>query len=154
VGISEINFIDIEECSEYIKIAQEVLNECFLEEAMQSKNLYVNVIFTNSENIKKINNEYRNIDNETDVLSFPMFEKEDLKKIKGDFLDVLGDIVISIEKVEKQAEEYNHSFERELAYMLVHAFYHLIGYDHENELGKKEMREKEERILIKLDILR
>ena len=73
-----------------------------------------------------------------------------------DFLheDVLGDIIISIEKVKEQAEEYGHSFERELSYMVVHGFYHLMGYDHMEEEDKKEMRKKEENILGKLDIKR
>ena len=67
---------------------------------------------------------------------------------------ILGDIIISIEKVKEQAEEYGHSFERELSYMLVHGFYHLIGYDHIEENDKKEMRKKEENVLEKLKILR
>ena len=87
-----------------------------------------------------------------------MFEKKELEeKInKKDFehQDILGDIIISIEKVKEQAEEYGHSFERELSYMLVHGFYHLIGYDHIEENDKKEMRKKEQNVLEKLKILR
>ena len=67
---------------------------------------------------------------------------------------MLGDIVISIEKVEEQAVEYGHSFERELSYMLVHGFYHLMGYDHIKEDDKKIMRKKEEQVLEKLGIQR
>ena len=67
---------------------------------------------------------------------------------------MLGDIIISIERVEEQAKEYGHSFERELSYMLVHGFYHLMGYDHIEEEDKKEMRTKEENILKTLDIVR
>ena len=100
-----------------------------------------------------MNNQYRNIDKETDVLSFPMFEKEELEKLENANQDILGDIVISIDKVKQQAEEYGHSFKRELAYMAVHGFYHLMGYDHMNEDDKKEMRQKEENILEKLKIL-
>ena len=66
----------------------------------------------------------------------------------------MGDIVISIEKVEEQAKEYGHSFEREFAYMLVHGFYHLMGYDHIEENDKNIMRQKEENILEKLKILK
>lgn len=124
--ISEINFIDIEENKTYKELAERVLKECFLKENLKNKKLYVNVIYTNSKKIKEINNEYRNINSETDVLSFPMFEQKDLAKIKGDYVDVLGDIVISIEQVQIQAVKFNHSFERELAYMIVHAFYHLV----------------------------
>ena len=107
--------------------------------------------------------QYRNIDRPTDVLSFPMFEKEDLEKIIHNDVDsdvfnqqedILGDIVISIPKVYEQAEEYGHSFERELAYMVVHGFYHLMGYDHIDEEDKKVMRQKEENILEHLGIKR
>ena len=110
------------------------------------------------EQIHKINKQYRDVDRPTDVLSFPMFEKEELeKKIKNnDFLyeDVLGDLVISIDQVKKQAKEYGHSFERELAYMLVHGFYHLMGYDHIKEEDKQIMRPKEEKVLELLEITR
>ena len=88
-----------------------------------------------------MNKEYRNIDKETDVLSFPMFLKEEIEeKIINKQLEheeVLGDIVISIERVIQQSEEYGHSFERELSYMVVHSFYHLMGYDHIQEEDKK-----------------
>ena len=67
---------------------------------------------------------------------------------------MLGDIVISIEKVEEQTVEYGHSFERELSYMVVHGFYHLMGYDHIKEEDKKIMRKKEEQVLEKLGIQR
>ena len=152
--ISEINFVDIEENDEYVELAEEVLEKCFSEEKLQDKNLFVNVLFTNSKNIKEINYSHRNINQETDVLSFPMFSREEIENIKGEYLDVLGDIIISIEVVKKQAEEYNHSFKRELAYMLVHGFYHLIGYDHINEDDKILMRKNEEKILEALEILR
>lgn len=151
---AEINFLDIEENMEYANQIKYVLDECFKEEKLDKKNLYINVVLTNPENIKKINNDQRNIDKETDVLSFPMFEKEEIKKISGKIPDVLGDIVISVKQVEKQAQEYGHSFERELSYMVVHGFYHILGYDHMEEMDKLEMREKEENILNKLKITR
>ena len=151
---AEINFLDIEENMEYVSQIENVLDECFKEEKLDKKNLYINVVLTNPENIKKINNEQRKIDRETDVLSFPMFEKEEIKKIEGKIPDVLGDIVISVKQVEKQAQEYGHSFERELSYMVVHGFYHILGYDHMEEKDKLEMRKKEENILNKLNIIR
>ena len=86
-----------------------------------------------------------------------MFNKEELdnyKAIEKVGQEVLGDIVISIEKVIEQAEEYGHSFERELAYMVVHGFYHIIGYDHIEKKDKEQMRKKEENILVKLNIKR
>jgi len=152
--LEEINFLGIEETEEYTKIIEKVIKTCFKEENLIDKNLYINIILTNPENIRKLNKEYRNIDKETDVLSFPMFEKEELEKLKLEHLEVLGDIIISIDRVKEQAKEYNHSFERELAYMLVHGFYHLMGYDHMEESEKVEMREKEENILNKLNIKR
>ena len=154
----EIIYKDIEEVDEYEETVKKVFDECFEEEKIEESKLYITVTFTSPENIQKINKEYRNIDKATDVLSFPMFEKKELEnKIQEkDFLheDILGDIVISIEKVKEQAKEYGHSFERELSYMLVHGFYHLMGYDHIEEEDKKEMRKKEEKVLEKLKIVR
>ena len=154
----EIIYKDIEEVRSWEDIVKKVFEECFKEEGLQDSKLYITVTFTNPENIQSINKEYRDIDKPTDVLSFPMFQKEELdKKIEEkdfQYQDILGDIVISIPKVEEQAKEYGHSFERELSYMLVHGFYHLMGYDHMEEEDKKEMRTKEENILKTLDIVR
>lgn len=151
---AEINFLDIEENNEWAKHIQYVLNECFKEENMGDTKLYINVVLTNPKNIREINKEQRNIDKETDVLSFPMFEKDEIPKIPKEQFDILGDIVISIEQVERQAKEYGHSFERELSYMTVHGFYHIMGYDHMVEEDKVKMRAKEENILNKLKIMR
>ncbi len=124
-------------------------------------NLYLNVILTNPETIRATNKHYREIDKETDVLSFPMFQKEELDKLveesqtkKEIVEDVLGDIMISIPRVIEQADEYGHSVERELAYMVVHGFYHVMGYDHIKEEDKAIMRPKEEYVLSKLNITR
>ena len=139
------------------KLIEKVISEALRYEGVND-NTEVSVTIVDNEEIRKINNKFRNIDRATDVLSFPMFEKDELdEKIKsGDFPyeDVLGDVIISIEKVREQAEEYGHSFERELSYMLVHGFYHLIGYDHIEEEDKKIMRPKEEKILNELKITR
>ena len=154
----EVIYKDIDENKDYEKVIEKVLNKCFKEENLENSKLYITITLTNPENIRIINKQYRNIDRVTDVLSFPMFEKEELdKKIQNnDFehQDVLGDLIISIEKVKEQAEEYGHSFERELSYMVVHGFYHLMGYDHIKEEDKKIMRPKEEKILNDLQILR
>ena len=154
----EVIYKDIDENKDYEKVIEKVLNKCFEEENLENSKLYITITLTNPENIRTINKQYRNIDRATDVLSFPMFEKEELdEKIKNkDFehQDVLGDLIISIEKVKAQAEEYGHSFERELSYMVVHGFYHLMGYDHIKEEDKKIMRPKEEKILNDLKILR
>ena len=154
----EIIYQDIEQKEEYEEVIKKVLKYCYKEENIESSNMEITITLTTPENIRKINREYRNIDKATDVLSFPMFEKDELdKKIKEkDFEheDILGDIIISIEKVEEQAKEYGHSFERELSYMVVHGFYHLMGYDHIKEEDKKIMRPREEKILNDLKIVR
>ena len=154
----EIIYQDIEEKREYEEIVKKVISQCFKEEKLENSKLSVTITLTTPENIQKINKEYRNIDKATDVLSFPMFGKDELseKVEKKDFAyeDILGDIVISIERVEQQAKEYEHSFEREFSYMLVHGFYHLLGYDHIQEEDKIIMRTKEEKILLELKIKR
>lgn len=159
----EIIYKNIEKKQKYENVIKLVVDECFKTEKIDSTNLYISITLTNPEEIEKINMQYRNIDRPTDVLSFPMFEKEDLEKIIHNDVDsdgfnqqedILGDIVISIPKVYEQAEEYGHSFERELAYMVVHGFYHLMGYDHIDEEDKKVMRQKEENILEHLGIKR
>lgn len=155
--IVEVEFLDIEENKEYINIIKNVLKRAIEEEGLYSTKLYINVILTNPNNIKQINRKYRNIDRPTDVLSFPMFEKEEiqvLKDKKTQIPEVLGDIIVSIEKVKEQAVEYGHGFERELSYMIIHGFYHLMGYDHMTEEEKKQMREKEEKVLNLLNIQR
>lgn len=155
----EITYLNIEKGQEdWEGIVEKVLKKCFEEEGLLDSKLIMTITFTTPEEIRKINKKYRKIDKATDVLSFPMFEKSELdEKIKNkDFLyeDVLGDVIISIDKVREQAEEYGHSFERELSYMLVHGFYHLMGYDHIEEEDKKIMRPKEEKILNELKITR
>ena len=123
-----IEFLNIKEKSEYENIISKVLDKCFEVEHLPKDKLLVSVTLTNPENIKKINKEYRKINRPTDVLSFPMFEKEEIdefvKSQKWEYTDILGDMVISIEQVENQSKEFGHSFERELSYMVVHSFYH------------------------------
>lgn len=156
--IAEINFLGIEEKTEYEIVIQKVLQKCFEEENLADLNLYISIILTDPEHIRQFNKEYRDMDKETDVLSFPMFEKEELEEMirqKQNLVEeVLGDVIISVEQVQKQAVEYGHSFERELSYMLVHGFYHLMGYDHIEEKDKVVMRPKEEKILQDLNITR
>ena len=83
-----------------------------------------------------------------------MLFRSEISSLNKEIEEPIGDVIISVQKVKEQAEEYNHSFERELAYMLVHGFYHIMGYDHIEENEKKEMREKEENILNRLNIVR
>lgn len=167
-SVTEIIWKEIPKKAHCKEWAEEVIRKCFEVEHIAPTSFYICVTLTNAENIRKINDKYRNINKETDVLSFPMFEKEELDQKIAQKLslkpnnilteetlqDVLGDIIISIPKVEEQAKEYEHSFKREFAYMLVHGFYHLRGYDHMEEEEKKVMRKKEEAVLLELNITR
>lgn len=121
----------------------------------------VNVILTDNEAIREINRDYRQIDAPTDVLSFPMieFEKEsDFSHVEDaveDFFNpetgelILGDIIISMEKVVEQADKYAHSQERELAFLLAHSMLHLCGYDHMADMEREIMEQKQREILAK-----
>ncbi len=126
----------------------------------------VNVLFTDNAGIHEMNKEFREIDRETDVLSFPMVDFT----VPGDFSHVeedvdsyfdpesgellLGDIVISLEKAEAQAKEYGHSMEREVAFLLAHSMLHLSGYDHMEDSERVEMERMQEEILQQLGITR
>ena len=113
----------------------------------------VSVTYTDNEGIRELNAAHRNIDRATDVLSFPLFEKEELSEASDG--DALGDIVISLEKAREQANEYGHSFEREVAFLTVHSMLHLLGYDHEiSEADEKEMFFRQEEILKTMGLLR
>ncbi len=125
----------------------------------------VNLLLTINEEIQEMNQNFREIDRATDVLSFPMVEYEqpgDFSFLDGtmEFFNpesgelVLGDIVISKEKVISQAEEYGHSFEREYAFLIAHSMLHLFGYDHMEEDERVVMEEKQREILEQLQILR
>ena len=120
----------------------------------------VSVTIVDAEEVQSINREQRNIDAVTDVLSFPMLEFDgNGKMIASDFdMDgenlMLGDIVICAERAAKQAEEYGHSFKREMAFLTVHSMLHLLGYDHMNEADEKKMFARQEEILGLLGITR
>ena len=155
--LADIHYEQIDQNVEYENLINKVVNECFKTEGLDKLKLYISITLTVPEVIKEANKKYRNIDKATDVLSFPMFEREELEtliKNNYDVEDVLGDLIISIPRVKEQAIEYGHSFERELAYMVVHGFYHLMGYDHMEDDDKKEMRQKEDEVLNKLGITR
>ena len=154
---TQIEYLNLEPDNTYEKLINTVIEKCFEVENLKDKNLYVSIILTTPQDIQIYNKEYRKIDKATDVLSFPMFEREEIQKLQqtgNEIHDVLGDIIISLAQVKIQAEEYGHSMERELAYMLVHGFYHLMGYDHMTKEEKGEMRPKEEFILTELKINR
>ncbi len=131
---------------------EEVISKV-LEKAAELHNISasaeMSVLLCDNDYIRRLNRDYRNVDNATDVLSFALNEGSEFSDEES---DVLGDIVISVDKVEEQAKEYNHSAKRELAYLSVHGFLHIIGYDHMTEEEKKEMRNAEEKILRALQI--
>lgn len=125
----------------------------------------VNVVLTDNESIHEINREYRNVDSATDVLSFPMTDIP----VPGDFSHIeddpdnfdpdtgemlMGDIMISMDKVYEQAEKYGHSVKRELAFLLAHSMLHLMGYDHIDDEEREIMEERQRNILSGLKIER
>lgn len=123
----------------------------------------IGVVLTDNESICEINRQYRGIDRPTDVLSFPMAEYktpadfENLKEQKDCFNPetgelLLGDIMISVEKVDSQAEEYGHSRERELGFLVAHSMLHLFGYDHQKEEEQTCMEEHQEAILKSIEL--
>ena len=154
----ELVYNGVQENEEYEKIIELVIDKCFHVEKLENLNLYISVTLTTPSEIRKINNQFRNIDKETDVLSFPMFEKIELDEMvkmgENQIPETIGDVIVSIDRVYEQAKEYGHSFERELAYMVVHGFYHLMGYDHMIDEDKVVMRAKEENVLNLLNIIR
>ncbi len=150
--------IEVDEAMEAL-VAQVVEKVLAYEEC--EENYEVSISFVGDEEMRSLNNEYRGIDKETDVLSFPMldFIEEELEEEDEDaeYIDeeiALGDIVISMRSVREQAEDFGHSFNRELAFLLVHGMLHLLGYDHEDEAGEKEMFEKQEAILEEMNLTR
>ncbi len=123
-----------------------------LQEEMWPVNAEISLVFTDDEEIRKLNKDYRHKDISTDVLSFPMFlEKNEVPTSR---LYPLGDIVISLDTAKRQAQEYGHSLTREITYLFVHSLFHLMGYDHMAEIERKEMRVKEEKVLAQFEISR
>lgn len=114
----------------------------------------VSIVLGNDEYIHALNLAYRGKDCPTDVLSFALNEGDEPEVIDGPEEVLLGDIIISLETATRQAAEYGHSLERELAYLTVHGILHLLGYDHMTEEEKQEMRQEEEHILSLLGINR
>ncbi|KAA0549371.1 rRNA maturation RNase YbeY [Bacillus sp. BGMRC 2118] len=135
------------------------LLEKLLEFAAQLENVHdaeLSVTFVDNERIQEINREYRDKDQPTDVISFAMEELgEGEVEIIGDSIPKhLGDIIISIPRTIEQAEEYGHSFHRELGFLTVHGFLHLLGYDHMNEEDEKKMFTRQDEILSEYGLVR
>lgn len=130
------------------EIIDKVIKEVLIYEN-ESLDCEVSISFVDNNEIRQLNKEYRNMDRETDVLSFPI---DDDFMFEGPLL--LGDIIISLEKALEQAEEFGHSVNREIAYLTAHSMLHLLGYDHMDEEEKSVMRGKEKEIMKRLKIFK
>jgi probable rRNA maturation factor len=126
---------------EYIETIKKVLVHGL--DKLKTGDVTFNIIFVNNPYIHELNKNYRNIDRETDVITFAL---EDDKTFNPDER-ILGDIYISIDRARSQAEEYGHSFLREISFLAVHGFYHLLGYDHQTKEEEKVMFGKQEEVL-------
>lgn len=119
----------------------------------------VSLSVVSAEQIRELNANFRQIDRITDVLSFPMYEREELDEIeeKKEYEDYevnIGDIVLCYDRAVEQAKEYGHSLKREICYLVTHSIFHLLGYDHMEEEEKQMMRTREEQVLSHFHILR
>lgn len=142
--IEIIKLVD-EEIKE-LKDVEDVINIAIKNQNLD--NLEFNIIIVDNEYIHKLNRDYRNIDRPTDVITFALEDYEDIKLEHR----MLGDIYISIDKAKSQAIEYGHSFKREICFLAVHGFLHLLGYDHMNKEDEKEMFSLQELILNEANI--
>lgn len=138
-----------EEISE-LETVKDVLNYAIKKENLE--NVIFNVIIVDNNYIHELNKNYRHIDRETDVITFALEDEKDM--VIPDDERVLGDIYISIDKARSQAEEYGHSLLRELSFLAVHGFYHLLGYDHMTAEEEKIMFSKQEEVLHECNIER
>ena len=139
------NFFDDEKIKEFVSY---ILTDEYKEE-FDKNEYYLSLLITKNAQIQEINREYRQKDTPTDVISFAYNETENFGA-----MNMLGDIVISIERVKEQSSEYRHSDEREFYYVLCHGMLHLLGYDHIEEKDKVVMRRREEEILSKFNYCR
>lgn len=148
------------------KLIKELTSSVLLSLHCPFSDISLNVTFTDDEEIRDINREYRGIDKATDVLSFPAIDFNtpgDFSHIESDdpsFFDVesgeliLGDIMISLDHARAQAIEYGHSYKREIAFLLTHSLFHLSGFDHETEDERIDMEKRQEDVLVALGITR
>ncbi|MDD7183181.1 rRNA maturation RNase YbeY [Peptostreptococcus porci] len=142
---------DKEISEDLLKKIEKVIVAC-LEYEDYSDDYEVSLSFVTNDEIKNLNRDFRNIDKVTDVLSFPMLSDDDFEIEYEEYS--LGDIVISVDRAEQQAIEYDHSFEREICFLVCHSMFHLLGYDHMHEDEAEEMHTKEKNVLDSLGITR
>ena len=133
-NLTDVNIKEIDELNNYVP---------YLFNYMNIKDSIMSIIIVDNKTIHEINKQYRNIDRETDVISFALEEGETIEEP----VKTLGDIYISIDKVYEQAKEYNHSVKRELFFLVTHGFLHLLGYDHMNKEDEEKMFSLQEEVL-------
>lgn len=147
----EIYFEDGQAVSKEIrKTMERAVCRCLETEGVDGQRAELSVTFVDPEEIRVLNRDYRGVDKVTDVLSFPQFEGADEMPQQGELC--LGDVVICREKAAGQAEEFGHSFEREIIYLFTHSVLHLLGYDHMTDEDKRQMRQREEEVMEYLGI--
>lgn len=151
LNISKDEIIDLK------KKINEIINLAVKHEKINADKIYVSISSATQEQIKDLNNKYRKIDKVTDVLSFPIFSKEEFDEIRNnkqskDLQLELGDIILCLDIVEEHSIEYNTGLVREILYMITHGICHLLGYDHIELYDKKCMRQLEEEILTKIGV--
>ena len=136
----KINFVNETnlDVKEYKKLIRNVLKH-------EKTDKYFNIIFVDKDKIQQINNDYRGINKVTDVITFALMENPD--ELFMEAIDELGDVFICIDRAIEQANEYNHSVEREMGFLAVHGYLHLIGYDHMTEEDERVMFKKQDEIL-------
>lgn len=150
---------------DYSALINKVINECLDYEECPYE-AEISLLLTDDDEIKEINKQFREIDKPTDVLSFPSIEymmAGDFSNLEEDTSEyfnpetgelILGDIVISVDRAIRQAEEYGHSIAREIAFLTAHSMLHLMGYDHMHDDERKVMENKQEEVLNRLEIYR
>ena len=148
--------IYLEEGQELEASLMEKLNQAasalFEAEGVDMERAEISLTLVSLEEIRELNRDYRDVDRETDVLSFPQYEGVEEMPEAGALC--LGDVVICLDKVKSQAEEFGHSFEREFVYLFAHSLLHLLGYDHMEDDEKAVMRAKEEATMKEINLLR
>lgn len=155
------NRTDNDVFEDYENVLKKIVVLCLKEEEYP-ENIELSISIVDNLEIQKLNKQFRNIDKPTDVLSFPMLEFEcgldDINVEDSINIDtneiVLGDIIISIEKAIEQSKEFEHSIQRELAFLTAHSMFHIMGYDHKTVEDEEVMKQKQENVLLKAELTR
>jgi len=155
IDFQQIEFLDKKEQQELLDKITEVIQYAFYQEKQVSaKNWEMSIIFTDNQSIQEINKMYRDKNQATDVISFAFNDVDDGILFDEAIPQILGEIFISVERAHEQAIEYHHSFEREMCFLALHGFLHLLGYDHMNEVDEKKMFAVQNDVLDALKIYR